>query len=100
MSLEFDATYRAGAIVPNQPLALPENTPVRVVVVEKAAPGASEQPRGVSLKGLTREQIIALRPKAPKFTAEQLDALIEKYSVSVGSLPVDFSREDIYSDHD
>jgi hypothetical protein len=26
MSLEFDATYRAGAIVPNQPLALPENT--------------------------------------------------------------------------
>jgi hypothetical protein len=29
-----------------------------------------------------------------------LDALIEKYSVSVGSLPPDFSREDIYSDHD
>lgn len=95
MSIEIDAIYRAGAIVPNQPLALPENTPVHVVVVEKNAAA-----RGVSLKGLSRDEIIALRPKSPKFTAEELNALIEKYSVSVGSLPPDFSREDIYSDHD
>ena len=95
MSIEIDATYRAGAIHPDQPLALPENTPVHVVVVEKDL-----RPRVVSTQGLTREQIIAMRPKSPRFTAEELDALIEKYSVSVGSLPPDFSREDIYSDHD
>jgi len=100
MSIEIDATYRAGAIYPDQPLALPENTPVHVVVVEKDTAAPSDKPRAVSLKGLSREQIIALRPKSPKFTAEELDALIEKYSVSVGSLPPDFSREDIYSDHD
>jgi len=29
-----------------------------------------------------------------------LRELIAKYSVSVGSLPADFSRADIYSDHD
>lgn len=105
MSLEFDATYRSGAIVPNQPLALPENTPVHVVVVEKAASASDDKPSGVafkgqSLRGLTREQIIALRPKSPKLTPEEFDAIIDKYSVSVGSLPADFSREDIYSDHD
>jgi hypothetical protein len=100
MSIEFDATYRAGAIVPDQPLALRENTPVRVVVVEKDTAAPGDATRGVSLKGLTREQIITLRPKAPRFTAEQLDAIVEKYSVSVGTLPPDFSREDIYSDHD
>jgi hypothetical protein len=100
MSIEIDATYRSGAIYPSQPLALPENTPVRVVVVEKDAATPSDQPQAVSLKGLTREQIIALRPKSPKLTPEEFDAIIEKYSVSVGSLPADFSREDIYSDHD
>ena len=100
MSIEFDATYRAGAIVPNQPLALPDNTPVHVVIVEKdsAVPGANS--RGLSLRGLSRDEIIALRPKSPKLTPEEFDAIIDKYSVSVGSLPPDFSREDIYSDHD
>jgi len=88
MNIEIDATYRAGAIHPDQPLALPENTPVRVVV----------QPRIVSTTGLSREKTIAMRPAAPRFTADQLNALIEKYSVSVGSLPPDFSREDIYVD--
>ena len=100
MSIEFDATYRAGAIVPNQPLALPENTPIHVVVVEKDAAAPRGNPRGISLKGLTRDEIIALRPKSPKLTPEEFDAIIDKYSVSVGSLPPDFSREDIYSDHD
>ena len=95
MSIEIDATYRAGAIYPNQPLALPENTPVRVVVVEKDV-----QPRVVSTKGLSREEIIALRPKAPRFTGDELRERIAKHAVSVGSLPLDFSREDIYSDHD
>jgi hypothetical protein len=105
MSIEFDAIYRAGAIVPNQPLALPENSPLHVVVVEEdvvetgpAAP--SDKHRTVSLKGLTREQIIALRPKSPKLTPEEFDAIIEQHSISAPSLPPEFSRDDIYSDHD
>jgi hypothetical protein len=100
MSIEIDATYRAGAIYPDQPLALPENTPVHVVVVEKDTAAPSDKPRPVSLKGLTREQIIALRPKSPRFTGDELRERIAKHAVSVGSLPLDFSREDIYSDHD
>jgi hypothetical protein len=100
MSIEFDATYRSGAIVPNQPLALPDNTPVRVVVVQKDATTPERNPRGISLKGLTRDEIIAMRPRSPKLTPEEFDAIIEKYSISAPSLPPDFSREDIYSDHD
>jgi predicted DNA-binding antitoxin AbrB/MazE fold protein len=89
MTIHIDATYRDGVIQPDQPLALPNNTPVHVFVVPK--------PVG---RPLTREEILAIRPKSPRFTAEELDALLDKYSVSVGSLPVDFSRADIYSDHD
>ena len=62
MSIEVDATYRAGVIVPSQPLALPDNTPV--------------------------------------YFFEELRQQIAKHSVSVSSLPPDFSREDIYRDHD
>lgn len=89
MSLEFDATYRSGAIVPNQPLALPENTPVHVFVVPKVAG-----------KSLTRDEILAMRPKPPRISSEEFRARIAKHAVSAGSLPPDFSREDIYSDHD
>lgn len=95
MSIEIDATYRAGAIYPDQPLALPENTPVRVVVVEKEV-----RPRVLSTKGLSRDEIIAMRPKSPRITSEEFRARIAKHAVSVGSLPADFSRADIYSDHD
>ena len=49
---------------------------------------------------LTREEIIARRPKSPKMTVEEYHALLDKYAVSAGGLPEDFSREDIYSDHD
>jgi hypothetical protein len=90
MTIQFQAMYRDGAIYPDQPLALPDNTAVQVVVVPASDP--SKRP--------TREEIEAMRPKAPRFTAEELNARLDKYSVSVGSLPVDFSREDIYSDHD
>jgi hypothetical protein len=94
MTIDIDATYRDGALHPETPLNLPENTPVRVRVVPKPASSASAPvPK-------TREEILAIRPKAPRITPEEFDALIKKHSVSVGSLPVDFSREDIYSDHD
>jgi hypothetical protein len=82
MTIDIDATYRDGAIHPDVPLNLPENTPVHVVVVP--------QPQN---------EIVAL-PPSPRFTVEELRERIEKFGVSVGTLPPDFSREDIYSDHD
>ena len=87
MTIDIDATYRGGAIHPDAPLNLPENTPVRVRVVARAAP-------------LTRDEIIARRPKAAKITSEEFLARLDKYAVHVGTLSTDFSREDIYSDHD
>jgi hypothetical protein len=89
MTIHIDATYRDGVIQPDHPLALPENTPLHLVVVPK--------PAG---RQLTREEILAIRPQSPRITPEEFDAILDKYSVSVGSLPEDFSREDIYSDHD
>ena len=92
MSTPIDATYRDGAIIPAAPLDLPDNTPLRVVVVLQAA--------RIVGSAKTRDEILALRPKAPTFTGEQLEAAIRSHAVSVGSLPPDFSRADIYSDHD
>lgn len=89
MSIQIEATYRDGVIHPDQPLDLPDNTPVSVVV-----PVVKAQAK------LTREEIIAMRPKSPKITVEEFRERIAKYAVHVGSLPPDFSREDIYSDHD
>jgi hypothetical protein len=88
MTIQFDATFRDGAIHPTQPLQLPENTPVHVVVTPKIA----GQP-------MTREEILAIRPKSPRITVEEFRARLAKYAVHVGSLPPDFSRADIYSDH-
>ena len=89
MTIDIDATYRDGAIHPEAPLNLPENTPVRVRVISKPQqpPNAPEEP-------------CTLPPSSPRFTSEELRERLAKYAVSVGTLPPDFSREDIYSDHD
>lgn len=87
--IDIDATYRDGAIHPDTPLNLPNDTPVRVRIVAKNEAGPQ-----------SREEVIFLRPKSPRITPEEFRARISKYAVSVGSLPADFSREDIYSDHD
>jgi hypothetical protein len=89
MTIDIDVTYRDGAIHPDTPLNLPNNTPVRVSVVPAPAPFPA-----------TTEEVIARRPKSPRFTAEELDALLDRFSLSAPSLPEDFSRADIYSDHD
>ena len=89
MTIDIDATYRDGAIHPVAPLNLPNNTPVQIRVVAKNEFGP-----------LTKEQITFLRPKSPRITPEEFRERIAKYAVSVGSLSADFSREDIYSDHD
>ena len=94
MTIDIDATYRDGAIYPNAPLNLPNNTPVHVRVAPKTE-GFLPDPFPTK-----REEVLAIRPKSPRITSEKFKELVEKYSVSVGSLPVDFSREDIYSDHD
>jgi hypothetical protein len=60
MSIDVNATYRDGALHPETPLGLPENTPVRLHVVPKAdgvAPAAKEQ-LGGDLRAL-RAQIVA-----------------------------------------
>jgi hypothetical protein len=87
MSIDIDATYRDGAIHPNTPLNLPNNTPVHVHVVTKS-------------DGLPPTEEEALRPPAPRISVEELRTRLAKYAVSVQPLPPDFSRADIYSDHD
>lgn len=82
--MTIEATYRDGAFYPVHPISLPENTRVEVSVPAE----------------LSREEIIAMRPKSPRFTSEELRERIAKHGVRVGTLPPDFSREDIYSDHD
>jgi hypothetical protein len=81
MSLEFDATYRDGALHPAEPLDLPNNAPVRVVVLPAAAP-------------------LAIPPTKPLITVEEFDAIFANNRFSAPPLPDDFSRADIYSDHD
>ena len=82
MFIDIDATYRDGAIHPDAPLNLPEGTPVRVHVVTKLDKGDTAP------------------PPSSRFTVEEFRARIAKYAVKAPPLPPDFSREDIYSDHD
>ena len=82
MTIDIDATYRDGAIHPDTPLNLPNNTPVHIRVVAKS------------------EQNTVELPPSPRFTVEEFRERIAKYAVKAPPLPLDFSREDIYSDHD
>jgi hypothetical protein len=90
MTLQFHATYRAGAIHPDQPLGLPDNTQVNVTVVPVS---------DIDKRGMVAE-IELVSPEAPRFTADELRERLGRSPVRVGSLPPDFSREDIYNDHD
>lgn len=88
MTINVHATYRDGLIYPAVPLNLPDNTPVEVTVVASngtvGAPTESDPPR----------------PVAPRITVDELRSLLAKHAVTIGTLPADFSRADIYSDHD
>jgi hypothetical protein len=79
MSLEFDATYRDGAIYPDAPLGLPDNTPIHVTVAARPA---------------------SAPPTSPRLTVAEFDALFRRHRFTAPPLPDDFSRSDIYSDHD
>jgi predicted DNA-binding antitoxin AbrB/MazE fold protein len=90
MSIHVHAMYREGVIYPDQPLSLPENTEVELTVVPVS--GRRESQRAASAE--------ARRPAAPRFSAADLAARLNRHAVSVGALPNDFSRADIYRDHD
>jgi len=85
MNIQVQATYRAGVIYPDDPIALPENTRLELSI------NAVKNHNGLSPR---------MRPPAPRMSVEELRDRVRRYAVHVGSLPVDFSREDIYQDHD
>jgi hypothetical protein len=94
MSIDVNATYRDGALYPETPLNLPENTAVRVSITAQSANQASTASTGAEKP----ERLTP--PPSPRITVEEFDALVEKYSFSAPPLPENFSRADIYSDHD
>ncbi len=94
MSIDFSATYRDGVLYPDAPLHLPNNITLEVRAVPKSETSLPDP------FPATREEILAIRPKSPPFTADELRERIAKHAFSVGSLPDGFSRADIYSDHD
>ena len=83
MSTPIHATYRAGALHPDKPLDLPENSLVELLVTAVAgAAGKGQQPR----------------PTAPRITADELRERVTRYGIEVGALSPTFSRADIYQD--
>lgn len=93
MNIEFNATFRNGALYPETPLNLPDNTSVHGWVAPRSIADAAATPIGA-------EETHRTPPQSPRITVEEFNALVEKYSISAPPLPEDFSRADIYSDHD
>jgi predicted DNA-binding antitoxin AbrB/MazE fold protein len=89
MSIQIHATYRGGVIHPDRPLGLPENTQIDVMVVP-----INDQ------NGIEGGNIRAIRPSAPVLSVQDLASRLQRYAISAVSLPTDFSRSDIYRDHD
>ena len=89
MVLHFQATYEDGALRPDVPLALPDRT--RVDVTVKAQDEAFVE------EGDNEDEV---RPEAPRLTVEEFRRILANRGPGVGTLPVDFDRHDIYSDHD
>jgi predicted DNA-binding antitoxin AbrB/MazE fold protein len=89
MVLHFQATYEDGALRPDAPLALPDRA--RVDVTVKAQDEAFVE------EADNEEEV---RPEAPRLTVEEFRRILANRGAGVGTLPVDFDRHDIYSDHD
>ena len=88
MSIKIHATYKDGVLLLDGPLPLPEGAELDVTVtLDEGQPAASIGKA-------------AIAPKPAKISSEEFLARVKKYAVGVGSLPVDFSRADIYRDHD
>lgn len=78
MSETFQATYEGGVLRPDRPLALPELT--RVVVFVQPATAQMPPPEPVSDEEFFRE--------------------LDELAWDAPPLPADFSRADLYLDHD
>ena len=90
MSIHLHAIYKAGVILPDQPLELPEGAALEVTVTLTEPTHELAQVEVPEI----------MRPSVPSISPEEVQARIDQYAVAVGSLPVDFSRANIYQDHD
>lgn len=84
MQNAFHAIYEQGVLKLDAPLGLPEHARVTGFVTE------SETPRRESL------------PIAPSDAADdEFERMLDEFSIGGGTpLPADFSRADLYADHD
>jgi predicted DNA-binding antitoxin AbrB/MazE fold protein len=87
MVIHVDATYENGILRPSEPLNLPNATPVHVTVV----------PQSDILADDTDEDIL---PAGPVLSVEEFQRIMKEGTILAPSLPLDFDRDDIYSDHD
>lgn len=84
MDKTFHATYERGVLRLDAPLSLPEQARVVGLVVGVNAP------TGEPLKALSNE-----------LADDEFERLLDEFSIhGTSSLPADFSRADIYLDHD
>ena len=89
MVFHLQATYEDGALRPDVPLALPDRTRVDVTVKaqnDAIVEGADDDDEAL--------------PDGPRLTVEEFRRILANRGPGVGTLPVDFDRHDIYSDHD
>jgi hypothetical protein len=83
MGDEFHATYADGVLKLDVPLALPEQA--RVTGLVTGIESASGQ---------------SIAPAASGLTDEEFERQLDELALDVPPLPADFSRADIYLDHD
>lgn len=81
MSQEFHAIYEGGMLRLDTPLALPDQTRV-TGIVSNVAPAATQPVAANSL------------------SLEEFERQFDELALDVPPLPADFSRADIYLDHD
>jgi predicted DNA-binding antitoxin AbrB/MazE fold protein len=94
MVIHVDATYENGILRPSEPLDLPNATPVHVTVVPHTGHKTED-----TLADDIDEDVL---PAGPILTAEDVRRIIEQGAIrgTGRGLPIDFDRDDIYSDHD
>jgi predicted DNA-binding antitoxin AbrB/MazE fold protein len=92
MVIHIDATYENGILRPSEPLNLPNATPVHVTVVPHTGHKAED-----ALADDIDEDVL---PAGPILTVEEFRHVMEQGTIRAPSLPLDFDRDDIYSDHD
>ena len=91
MVFHVEATYEGGVLRPDAPLALPDRA--RVDVTVKAQDEAF-------VEDADDEEEEEVRPEAPRLTVEEFRQILANRGPGVGTLPIDFDRHDIYTDHD